>query len=390
MTKLRCYFHGGSENHGCEAIVRATAAMFDPKPVVYTFNQKQDEAYGLHQLLPLKEIKKLGYWSLKHILFYILKRLTGTNKRLVRYVYRPLLQDANGGIALSLGGDTYCYEKGPDELADVNCELTKRGVQTVLWGCSIEPAQLKKAAIVKDLKRYSLITARESITYEALLQAGVTKNLHQYPDPAFTLQTVCLPLPEGFIEGNTLGLNISPMVMENEKQAGIVKKNYERLIEYTLQHTSMSIALIPHVVWAQSDDRVPLRAFYDAYRSSGRVVLIGDHDCMQLKGYIARCRYFVAARTHASIAAYSSCVPTLVAGYSVKARGIAKDIFGTQQNYVLPVQSMQRQDDLTRAFIWMTEHEHSIRERLHAHMPGYIARAAQAKEAVYALTKGAK
>ena len=41
--------------------------------------------------------------------------------------------------------------------------------------------------------------------------------------------------------------------------------------------------------------------------------------------------------------AYSSCVPTLVVGYSVKARGIARDIFGTEDRYVLPVQSLQTQ-----------------------------------------------
>ena len=51
---------------------------------------------------------------------------------------------------------------------------------------------------------------------------------------------------------------------------------------------------------------------------TGRVLLVGDHNCMELKGFIGRCRFFVGARTHATIAAYSSCVPTLAAGYSVK------------------------------------------------------------------------
>ena len=68
---------------------------------------------------------------------------------------------------------------------------------------------------------------------------------------------------------------------------------------------------------------------------------------MELKGYIARCRFFVGARTHATIAAYSSCVPTLVLGYSVKSRGIARDLFGNEENYVLPVQSLQEPDELT-------------------------------------------
>ena len=51
---------------------------------------------------------------------------------------------------------------------------------------------------------------------------------------------------------------------------------------------------------------------------------------------------FIGARTHATIAAYSSCVPTLVVGYSIKARGIAKDLFGTDEGYVLPVQALAK------------------------------------------------
>lgn len=31
------------------------------------------------------------------------------------------------------------------------------------------------------------------------------------PDPAFTLSKKDLPLPEGFIEGNTIGINVSPV-----------------------------------------------------------------------------------------------------------------------------------------------------------------------------------
>ena len=55
---------------------------------------------------------------------------------------------------------------------------------------------------------------------------------------------------------------------------------------------------------------------------------------------------FIGARTHSTIAAYSSGVPTLVVGYSVKAKGIAKDLFGTEENYVLPVQALKEENNL--------------------------------------------
>ena len=91
---------------------------------------------------------------------------------------------------------------------------------------------------------------------------------------------------------------------------------------------------------------------------------------------------FIGARTHATIAAYSTCVPTLVAGYSVKASGIAKDIFGTDQNYVLPVQAFVGKKDLTEAFLWMSDHEQYIREYLKNKMPEYCLKSLDAGAAV--------
>ena len=134
----------------------------------------------------------------------------------------------------------------------------------------------------------------------------------------------------------------------------------------------MQVALIPHVVWDNNDDRKPLRVLYDKFKDTGRVVMLEDHNCMELKGYISRCRFFIGARTHATIAAYSTCVPTLVIGYSVKAKGIAKDIFGTYENYVLPVQLLSDKDDLVNAFEWMKNNEDDIRKHLNEFMPGYI------------------
>lgn len=103
---------------------------------------------------------------------------------------------------------------------------------------------------------------------------------------------------------------------------------------------------------------------------------------MELKGFISRCRMFIGARTRASISAYSTCVPTLAVGYSVKARGIARDIFGTEKNYVIPVQSLEHEYDLINAFKCIQENEESIRKHLQDFMPSYIEKAWQAGEEV--------
>ena len=206
-------------------------------------------------------------------------------------------------------------------------------------------------------------------------RAGIQKNTCLFPDPAFTLQPKQSALPKGFQEGNTIGLNLSPLIMSCETQKGAAFQNFQTLIDHIIQTTDMQIALIPHVVWPANDDRIPLKALYEQFADTGRVILIDDADASTLKGVIARCRFFIGARTHATIAAYSSCVPTLVVGYSIKAKGIAKDLFGTYDRYVLPVQTLECTDELTNAFAWLTEQETAMRTHLTSMMPDYIAKA---------------
>lgn len=255
--------------------------------------------------------------------------------------------------------------------------FNSQGAKTVLLGCSIEPELLAEPDIIDDMRRYSSIIARESITWQALQDAGLKDNTYLVPDPAFLLETIKKPLPENFTEGGMVGLNVSPLVVENEAVPGITMENYRALIRHILDTTQMNVALIPHVVWKNNDDRTVLKRLYEDFKETGRIVLIEDCGCEELKGYIARCRFFIGARTHATIAAYSSLVPTLVVGYSVKARGIAKDLFGTWEDYVLPVQSLRQEGELIEGFEWLKNQEQFVKTRLEKVMPAYLERARQ-------------
>ena len=162
------------------------------------------------------------------------------------------------------------------------------------------------------------------------------------------------------------------MVMNNETTEGITIENYIELIKFILENTDMNVALIPHVIWEDNnDDRKPSKFLYDKFKDTNRVVLIEDDNCEVLKGYISRCKFFIGARTHSTIAAYSTCVPTLVVGYSIKAKGIAKDIFGTYENYVIPVQNLKNKDDLLKSFKWIEDRESSIKEYMDKFIPSY-------------------
>lgn len=375
-NRLIMYMHAGSGNHGCEAIVNSVCHMIKEKVLLVSYRGEEDAAYSLKGLCDIRSERSFDGHKLAHVLYYIYRRLTGDGESFIRYRYQDVFKGERAPLAVSIGGDNYCYESMLNDLRLANSAFNQKGTKTVLLGCSIEPELLGNKQIVEDLAGYHTIIAREGITYRALKKVfmergGKGPDLLCYPDPAFTLQGKETPLPEGFAAGNTVGINVSPMVQDKETQEGITLENYQELIQYVIDHTDMQVALIPHVVWEQNDDRGPVHELYGIFKETGRVVEIGDGTCEELKGMIARCRLFVGARTHATIAAYSSLVPTLVVGYSVKARGIAQDLFGTWERYVIPVQSLERPEDLTEGFKWLLSHEEEIRTYLQEVMPDY-------------------
>ena len=385
MSKIFMYAHGGSENHGCEAIVRSTYDMLDDlcKDTMYlvSSNPEEDIKYGLNKLCRIeRDVQPYSKISPSFIHAYMSLKLKNDYIPLDKLSYRKTIALVEkNDIALSIGGDNYCY-------ADVNKYIMlhdmmiSRGAKTVLWGCSVEPDLLNNIDIVNDLKRYQLITARESITYHAL--KNINPNTILVSDPAFALPKKEVPLPAGWKEGNMVGINVSLLVLQSANDGKIVYKAYQNLIREILTSTDCGIALIPHVVWKNNNDLAILARLYTEFKDTGRILLVEDHDCMKLKGYISQCRFFVGARTHATIAAYSTCVPTMVLGYSVKSKGIARDIFGTEKHYVLPVQELQNPDELANGFDWLLANETVIREHLAKTMPKYKARTLLARDAV--------
>ena len=95
----------------------------------------------------------------------------------------------------------------------------------------------------------------------------------------------------------------------------------------------------------------------------------------EYKGYIARMRFFIGARTHATIAAYSTGVPTMVLGYSVKSKGIAKDIFG-EEKLVLGIEEISDAEKLIAKFEEMKQEELMLKEIVRNKIP-YIKEMAQ-------------
>ncbi len=390
MKKYVLYGHDGSANHGCEALVRTTAELLDKKyseVVLVSANPQEDYSYGLDEICDIRSREDKTDTVKKNLDFckayYSLK---------VKHDYFPMdalaeiqaLGASKNDIALAIGGDSYCYSDSMRKrLFHQHRVFRTIKMKTVLWGCSFEADLLEDPEIANDIRSFDLITARESISYEALKK--VNPNTIQVCDSAFILKETRLPLPEGFEGESIVGINTSPLIERREAKPGIARKNFEKLIESILKETTYKVLLVPHVVWRNNDDRSVLLELFEKYRETGRIAMVEDCTCSELKGYISRCRFFIGARTHATIAAYSTGVPTLVLGYSTKSKGIAKDLFGSYDNFVLSVQCLENEMTLTEHWRWIHEHESDCRAKLEVMLPEYIKRVYNGREAVCSL-----
>lgn len=363
----------GNINRGCEAIIRSTVKILqNNNEDIYVATYAPDLDRPMVRELGITIIPYANYPSQIHrYISIIIRKINKKSYFGFQYIHAPLMKLVNtNDVCLTIGGDTYCYGRPISNMA-FNKFTTLNRIDNILWCCSIEKDNITNE-VLEDLKRYKYIFAREKITYDNLLKAGIDESkIIKCCDPAFFLNHRKTLLPVGFIEENTVGINLSEMVI-NESNPN-AWKNVCKLIEYILKRTDMSICLIPHVysISQNSNDYPILKKLKDQFNDSRISIIDKEYNCEQLKYIISRCRFFVGARTHATIAAYSSEIPTLVLGYSIKSKGIASDLFGTYEGYVLPYHELIEENTLTNAFVNIMTNENEIKLKLHTFLPKY-------------------
>ncbi|MGD7044463.1 polysaccharide pyruvyl transferase family protein [Jeotgalibacillus proteolyticus] len=367
--KMLMFAHDGSSNRGCEAIVRSTTTMIKDridgaeiylasgKPETDKIITKLDKVYD-GSLSPLR--KHSFHWYVSSIKV----KLFNDESYALGKVHQNIIKHINNmDIYLSIGGDNYCYGEQPGWY-EIDRRVKAHGKKLVLWGCSIGEEDLSEQKLL-DLKQFDLILARESITYNVLKKQGLSR-VRLTADPAFTMEKNELALPGEWVVGKTMGINFSPLVLnKNRKSLEAIRD----LIRHILKNSDLTIALTPHVIIDGNNDYEILSLLFEEFKHSQRVLLLPDNlTATQYKGYIARMRFFIGARTHATIAAYSSLVPTMVLGYSVKSKGIAKDLFG-RERLVFGIDELSDEKKLISGFKEMLVEEKDIQSCLKRSVP---------------------
>lgn len=352
------YGHGGCYNHGGEALIKCGIEVLRQRfPGCYIILSshfpEQDREFGL-----LAD-KIVGY-DASYLAF---EKETGYSIENNDKIYKQTIDCITPEtICIHLGGDNYCYPNWK-RYANIHFRAIEKGARSILWSCSIDPDMIGPD-MFEALRTHHLITAREDITYQALLKRGIRQTV-KVSDMAFRLT----PDPVPFDLKNYVSITFGPLAVKKEKNSGMALSSFQKLVDYILTKTDMSIALVPHVIM-KSDNDYDMMAQLDTHDSQ-RIRLISEHfSAAQLKHIIGHARFSVTLRTHASIASYSSCVPTLVVGYSMKSAGIAKDL-GVSE-HVIQMNEVTDDSEITNAFKKLVTEEVSIKKKLSLVMPEYI------------------
>ncbi len=346
-TKYLLYGHGGSYNHGAEAVTRATIAHL------------RRLSPGCHITLSTHFADQDREFALPADAFAERDMRGGTNAGIYAPTIGRITPDC---VCIHVGGDNYCYRNW-QRWAEIHYAALERGAKSVLWSCSIDPGMIDDEMLAA-LRTHHLITVRESVTYNALMERGL-ENAVRVSDIAFALE----PEPVDCDLRNFVAINVSPLVM---RKNACVFPAFQALIEYILNETDMDVLLVPHVVQPVDNDYDALTAL-NTY-GANRVRLVSDRlSAAQYKHMLGSARFSVAARTHAAIAAYSRLVPALAIGYSAKSEGIAADL--GMREHVLPVDRIVDRFSITAAFRTLMRCEAAIREELAGRMPQYLQNA---------------
>lgn len=233
------------------------------------------------------------------------------------------------------------------------------------------------------LKNFSLIYARETLSYNFFKSIGL-KNVICFPDPAFVLDSENCILPDCFRTEEIVGLNLSNFIIGNNDLNTPFGDEVRKMLSYIFDHTDMHVLLVPHVMWQGQDDRFICNVIVSEFKNySSRISVLDSErrNYLQIRYVISKCHSFIGARTHAVISAYSTCVPAIALGYSIKSKGIAKDLHLPDELVVDTVHEI-KPGQLLKSFLYLEENYSTIKSHLQEIMPAYRKKAYQVREFV--------
>lgn len=380
--------NGPHDNRGCEAIVRGTVVIlrhcFDKPKFLVVSNYQTNSQFEQQKInekdKALIHVKTILAQKRFEPIWFLLQSLRFLYPMGMNYlIYKDMLSYLKETLAvLSIGGDNYSLDYGiPRLFTGLDNLVLSNKKPMVIWGASVGPFSKipeYEKYMIEHLKRINGIFARETATVEYLADKGITENVFRVADPAFLMEAK-EPKKGKFdteIPKEAIGINLSPL-MARYITNGDLKKWVElaaNIVEKISRTTKRPIFLIPHVNSPHTNDYAFLRnVLATQKKAKEKIELIPfSLTAPELKWIIAKMNVFVGARTHSTIAALSSGVPTISLAYSIKAKGINQDIFG-HSRYCLDPDQLSPASTITEKIGELIEDSEKIKNQLNLSLP---------------------
>lgn len=184
----------------------------------------------------------------------------------------------------------------------------------------------------KGISYAKCVMARDKQSYDYVKELLPDKSVTEIIDVAFFMPFNRKEFNKDFIH---VGLNVSALLWHGgytrDNQFGLnvdYPSVIRSIIDYFLKQANVKVHLIPHVVGGERHVENDYAVSYDLFEEYNHPNLILSPlflDPISAKSYIAGMDFFMGARMHSTIAAFSSEVPVFPMAYSRKFNGLFTD-----------------------------------------------------------------
>lgn len=240
-----------------------------------------------------------------------------------------------------------------------------------------ENEKIKERA-TKSIEKADLCMARDKQSLDYVTKnVPQQKNVCECIDVAFFLPYETIKQDANYVH---VGINISALLWNGgytrDNQFGL-QCDYQalvrQLIDCFLKQDKVKVHLVPHVVGAERHIENDYAVSYDLWREYKNPNLILAPFALgpiEIKSYMAGLDFFMGARMHATIGAFSSGVPVVPMAYSRKFNGLFLDTLS--YNHMVDMKTMDN-EDIVEIIRNAFERRNELKDTINQRMNGIVS-----------------